>query len=441
MNKKISVSVAITIAIIAMTVTFSVTMILAMQIFDNTVTSVNEKQSMYNKLSEIDKYVRANGYNEINDNTLYDYIAYGYMLGINDKNAKYYTEKEYSELLGIQSGKIMGIGVELIKDASTGYGRVVKVYTGSPAAELGIEVGSYITKIGETATKSLTRDAMLARLRGENGVTVNLTYLTPATNEEKTVDVNHYSYSAPTVDYQLVNEKLGYIRITQFGTTTTSELDYALNELVKQGAAALVFDLRDNEGGLLNTALESADLLCAGGPLAYAEYRGGTQEVLQEADDAKIDLPVVCLVNGNTASAAELFAASLRELNEAKLVGTKTHGKGTIQAAPQRLSDGSAVVVTVAKLLTGKGESFDGTGLAVDQEVTLAENTTLYDYTLEEDAQVQKALSVAVTLAGIGPSDSDSGSDASSDADSQPDGGDAGADEGSDTGSDAGGEG
>ena len=93
MNKKISVSVAITIAIIAMTVTFSVTMILAMQIFDNTVTSVNEKQSMYNKLSEIDKYVRANGYNEINDNTLYDYIAYGYMLGINDKNAKYYTEK------------------------------------------------------------------------------------------------------------------------------------------------------------------------------------------------------------------------------------------------------------------------------------------------------------------------------------------------------------
>ena len=401
MNKKISVSVAITVALIAMTVTFSITMIVAMQIFDNTVTSVNEKQSMYNKLAEIDKYVRANAYNTIDDATLNDYIAYGYMLGINDKNAKYYTEKEYSDLLAVQNGKLLGIGVDLIKDTATGYGRVIRVYSGSPAAELGIEAGSYITRIGETDTKNLTKDGMLTRLRGEDGTTVTITYLTRGTSEEKTVEVTHVGYTTPTVEYQTLNDTYGYVRITQFGSTTASELDYAVNQLTGAGVTALVFDLRDNEGGLLDSANECIDLLVGEGVIAYAEYSDGTREILAESDANKVDLPMICLVNGNTASSAELFAASLRDMAGAKLVGTKTYGKGTIQAAPQRLSDGSAVSVTVARLLTGKEECFDGTGLTVDQEVQLAENTVMYDYALAEDAQVLRAVSVADTLTGV----------------------------------------
>lgn len=401
MNKKISVSVAITVALIAMTVTFSITMIVAMQIFDNTVTSVNEKQSMYNKLAEIDKYVRANAYNTIDDATLNDYIAYGYMLGINDKNAKYYTEKEYSDLLAVQNGKLLGIGVDLIKDTATGYGRVIRVYSGSPAAELGIEVGSYITRIGETDTKNLTKDGMLTRLRGEDGTTVTITYLTRGTSEEKTVEVTHVGYTTPTVEYQTLNDTYGYVKITQFGSTTASELDYAVNQLTGAGVTALVFDLRDNEGGLLDSANECIDLLVGEGVIAYAEYSDGTREILAESDGNKVNLPMICLVNGNTASSAELFAASLRDMAGAKLVGTKTYGKGTIQAAPQRLSDGSAVSVTVARLLTGKEECFDGTGLTVDQEVQLAENTVMYDYALADDAQVLRAVSVADTLTGV----------------------------------------
>ena len=170
MNKKISVSVAITVALIAMTVTFSITMIVAMQIFDNTVTSVNEKQSMYNKLAEIDKYVRANAYNPIDDVTLNDYIAYGYVLGINDKNAKYYTEKEYSDLLAVQNGKLLGIGVDLIKDATTGYGRVIRVYSGSPAAELGIG----IERIPLDSTDALALAICHAQLLLRPGLSVKL---------------------------------------------------------------------------------------------------------------------------------------------------------------------------------------------------------------------------------------------------------------------------
>ncbi len=437
MNKKISVSVAITVALIAMTVTFSITMIVAMQIFDNTVTSVNEKQSMYNKLAEIDKYVRANAYNAIDDVTLNDYIAYGYVLGINDKNAKYYTEKEYSDLLAVQNGKLLGIGVDLIKDATTGYGRVIRVYSGSPAAELGIEAGSYITRIGDTDTKNLTRDGMLTRLRGEDGTTVSITYLTRGTSEEKTLEVTHVGYTIPTVEYQTLNDTYGYIRITQFGSTTASELDYAVNQLTSSGVTALLFDLRDNEGGLLDSATECIDLLVGEGIIAYAEYSDGTREVLAESDATRVDLPMVCLVNGNTASSAELFAASLRDMAGARLVGTKTYGKGTIQAAPQRLSDGSAVSVTVARLLTGKEECFDGTGLTVDQEVQLAENTVLYDYALSEDAQVLRAVSVADTLTGVTTMEGNTSTGTQTGGDSSAAGGDTSA-PGSESAGDAG---
>ena len=129
------------------------------------------------------------------------------------------------------------------------------------------------------------------------------------------------------------------------------------------GAASLLFDLRDNAGGLLDVALNCIDLVCPEGVMAWAESRDGTREALGSSSvDSVVDLPMVCLVNGNTASAAELFASCLRDMSGARLVGTTTFGKGTIQSSPQRLSDGSAVVVTVAQLIPSSGETFDSVG-------------------------------------------------------------------------------
>ena len=139
------------------------------------------------------------------------------------------------------------------------------------------------------------------------------------------------------------------------------------------------------------------------GTLAYAEDQNGTRTVLgSSTGDSYVSLPMVCLVNGNTASAAELFASSLRTLNGARLVGTTTMGKGTIQSSPQRLSDGSAVVITVAKLICGDGSCFDGTGLSVDVDrpLTADEQTAYYDYTVENDPQIQRAVSTAQQMSG-----------------------------------------
>ena len=423
MNRKISVGMAVTIVIIAMTVTFSITMLVAMRLFDSTVNSVKEKESMYNKIAEVDRYVRSNDYYNIDETVLYDRLTAGYLLGTGDKYARYYTANAYTELMNIQSGKIMGIGVELGMD-QTGYAKVTKVYEGSPAQEAGIVVGDYITAIDGTDVKSLSGvDAVQTRLRGEAGTTVSVTWLDSAA-ASKTADLTHSGYTSTTVDYQMLDD-VGYIKIRQFDGTTPSELDYAIRFLTSNGAQSLVFDLRDNGGGVLDDAISCIDLVAPEGTVAYAEDKNGNRTVIGSSDgQSEIDLPMVCLVNGNTASAAELFAASLRTMCGARLVGTTTMGKGTIQNSPQRLSDGSAVSVTVAKLVCGDGSSFDGTGLSVDVERALSteEAASIYDYTPETDPQVQRAVSAAQQLSGTstlgGVNDAASSAAASEAADS-----------------------
>ena len=401
MNRKISVGMAVTIVILAMTVTFSITMLIAMRLFDRTVSSVKEKESMYNKVAEVDRYVRSNDYYTIDETVLYDRLTAGYLLGIGDKYARYYTANAYTELMNQQSGKVMGIGVELGMD-QTGYARVTRVYEDSPAQEAGIVVGDYITAIDGTDVKSLSGvDAVQSRLQGEAGTIVNVTWL-DSKAASRTADLTHSGYTSTTVDYQML-DSVGYIKIRQFDGSTPSELDYAIRSLTTSGAQSLVFDLRDNGGGVLDDAISCIDLIAPEGTVAYAEDKNGNRTIIGSSDDeSKVELPIVCLVNGNTASAAELFAASLRTMNGARLVGTTTMGKGTIQSSPQRLSDGSAVSITVAKLICGDGSCFDGTGLSVDVERALSaeETTNFYDYTPKDDPQIQRAVSAAQQLSG-----------------------------------------
>ncbi len=393
MNKKISVGMMLTIVILAMTVTFSVTMLLAMRLFDSTVSSVKEKESMYNKISELDRYVRSNDYYTIDETRLYDTISSGYLLGTGDRYARYYTAEAYAELLDIQNGVLMGIGVEVAQD-QTGYAKVLKVYDGSPAQEAGVEKGNYITTIDGADVRTMSSaDAIQARLRGEAGTTVNLVWLN-SESAEQTVDLTRSSYITTTIDYQLTAGDVGYIKIRQFDATTLSELDYAIRTLRNAGAASLLFDLRDNAGGLLDVALNCIDLVCPEGVMAWAESRDGTREALgSSSGDSVVDLPM---------GAAELFASCLRDMSGARLVGTTTFGKGTIQSSPQRLSDGSAVVVTVAQLIPSSGETFDSVGLTVDVErdLTSDEQAAYYDYTLETDPQILRAVNTAQTMSG-----------------------------------------
>ena len=403
MNKKVSLSLLVTVVILAMTVTFSMTMVTAMHIFDRTVSSVKEKESMYEKLSEIDRYVRDNDYYTMNEDSLYDMLASGYMLGSGDRYARYYTADAYNELLKVQNGTLMGVGVKVVKDASTGYAKVIRVDNGTPAQELGITKGCYITAIDGTETKSVASTEGVQRLlRGENGTTVELSWLSTAAEEHQD-KVTRRSYSRSVVEFALLSDKCGYIRIWDFTDKTASDLDFAISQLKSGGAKSIIFDLRDNASTDLTAAMDAIDLVCPAGDIATAMYKNGDTQLLGYSEaDTQLDLPFVCLVNNATANAAELFAAAGRQLAGAKLVGVTTAGKGMMQSAPKMLSDGSAVVVTVGSLLTSDGTSFESTGLTVDVERALNadEMAAYYDYTPDNDPQIQKALKVAVDMAG-----------------------------------------
>lgn len=395
MSKKVSLGVAATVTLIAMAVTFSMTMTVSMNMFNNTVSSVKNKERMYNKLSEVDRYVRANEYFDINDDTLNDTIASGYMLGISDRYARYYSAKAYSERVGLANGRLMGIGVAVVKDPSSGYARIIRVYDNTPATNVGLEVGGFITAIGDTSTRSMSDTAaMTSALLGEEGSTVNIKYLTPL-REEQSFEITHANYTTPSIStVRLMDNGVGYLRIDSFTSGTAVEFRNAVNSLTNQGATSLIFDLRDNSGENLNAALVATDYCVPSGLIAQSQDKGGNVTDLRMSDENEITLPMVCLVNGSTASGAELFANALRKMAGATIVGSTTAGKGVLLSDPKSLSDGSAVVITVGILLDNEGKNWNGTGLTpdVDASLTNDEQSSYYDFTVDNDPQIAKAI-------------------------------------------------
>ena len=395
MSKKVSLGVAATVTLIAMAVTFSMTMTVSMNMFNNTVSSVKNKERMYNKLSEVDRYVRANEYFDINDDTLNDTIASGYMLGISDQYARYYSAKAYSERVGLANGRLMGIGVAVVKDPSSGYARIIRVYDNTPATNVGLEVGGFITAIGDTSTRSMSDTAaMTSALLGEEGSTVSIKYLTPL-REEQSFEIAHANYTTPSIStVRLMDNGVGYLRIDSFTSGTAVEFRNAVNSLTNQGATSLIFDLRDNSGENLNAALVATDYCVPSGLIAQSQDKGGNVADLRMSDENEITLPMVCLVNGSTASGAELFANALHKMAGATIVGSTTAGKGVLLSDPQSLSDGSAVVITVGILLDNEGKNWNGTGLTpdVDASLTNDEQSSYYDFTVDNDPQIAKAI-------------------------------------------------
>lgn len=403
MSKKISLGVAATIAIIAMAVTFSLTMVVSMKMFNTTVSSVKNKERQYNKLSEIDRFVRAGEYFTIDEDTLNDRLAAGYMNGINDKYAVYYTAKEYSEKQSVEKGTLTGIGVAVVNDTSSGYARIIRLYDNSPAAEAGMQVGGFITAINDESTRNITSTARLtSKLLGEEGTTTTITYLTPDRQEQQ-LNLVHSNYKTPSIyTRQMVADTCGYIRIDAFTSGTASEFKAAVDELLQQGANSLVFDLRDNTGENLNAALVAADYCVPSGEIAKQQDRDGNVTVLRMSDETEINVPIVCLVNGSTAGSAELFANALRKMTGATLVGTKTAGKGVVLSDAQSFSDGSAAYITVGLLLDNEDQTWNEEGLRPDIDAALSvdEQNAYYDYTLDTDPQISKAVNAATALAG-----------------------------------------
>lgn len=397
MKKKISIGAAIALMAVIATITFSVTMIFSRNQFDTMMQDIKSREAVYTKLAEVDATVRNNYIGEIDQTVLMDGITAGYMRGLGDRYAKYYTAEEYKKEVDSLNGNLVGIGVE-VTASDSGYILVHDVYDGAPAQEAGIQKDDLIIAVNGTQVSMSNVTEMMNSLQGEPGTTLTLTVR--RNNQDIPFEIVRKTYEIPTVKYRMIDGN-AYIKITQFTTATETQFAQAIADAQADGATGIIFDLRDNPGGLVSAATNILDKLLPEGTIATATYKDGTTKVIATSDAQELNLPMVVLTNQNTASAAELFTQALRDYDKAKSVGTTTYGKGVMQQIEQ-LSDGSAIEYTVATYATAKSENFNGVGITPDfeKESTLDSTTqpTFEEVTVDNDEQFKKAVEVVNTL-------------------------------------------
>lgn len=394
MNKKISLGLALALIFLSVALAVTLTMTFSLQIYNGIIKDVADRSNLYSTVSEIDDLVRENYFGELNENFLNTMMSDGYVEGVGDRYSYYMTANEYADYLDEDKGNKGGIGIIAVYDSQNNNIYVSEVSAKSPAEVQGIKKGDVITAVDSVKVTPSNYEDLIKKLDGEKLTNVQVTFKHGET--EKTVSVAR-GYSAQSVYYSISN-KTGYIKVTSFYSTTADQLEKALDYMSKNEITSVVFDVRNTSTGLIRNAVQCIDMIVpvateGTGALATAVNKDGKTIETFTSDSDSRSFAMVVLVNGNTSGAAELFACDLRDFGIARLVGTKTAGNGTMQKVFE-LSDGSAVALTVAKIIPYKSESFNGIGITPDNEVTLnaEQSSRLPMLTLAEDPQYQKAV-------------------------------------------------
>lgn len=396
MNRKITLGGAVTLAIMFSTVTFIMTMIYAQKTFDSRVFNIKERETMYAKLAEVDRLIRQKYYNPIDEQALGDSLVRGYVAGIKDEYGLYLTAEQYAEAQSDYEGRMVDIGIVCSPDPG-GYILIEKVYSDSPAAVSELSRGDLIIKVDELSVTAESYEEAVDALKGEPGTTV--TVLVRSGSLEKSHTITRRKVEVPTAEGRMIGS-IGYIRILQFNDNTPDQFFRVLNQQIDNGAQALVFDVRANPGGTIESVGKILDKLLPEGPIISATYRNSnTPQVLITSDAEEVNLPMAVLINAKSASAAELFAQALKDYNKAKAIGVTTYGKGSMQEI-HKLSDGSALDFTVARYNPPKSPNFEGIGVKPDYEVKLTPELEKELENLDEqsDPQLKKALEVVTAV-------------------------------------------
>ena len=338
------------------------------------------------KLDKIDKIIDYNYLNQenIDLDKLEQGIYAGYVAGLEEDYTTYYTPEEFASVMESSSGKYSGIGAYVSQNMSTGIITIVKPCEGAPAAEAGILKDDILYAVEGEEVTGEDLNMVVARLKGEEGTAVNVTIYRASEDQYIDFEVTRAVVNVPTVSYKMLDDQIGYIQISEFEQVTAEQFAAAVDDLEAQGMKSLIFDLRDNGGGLLDSVCDILDTVLPKELLVYTEDKDGNRKEEWAMDDDRINVPMAVLVNGNTASASEIFTGALKDYDEAEIIGTTTFGKGIVQSIIP-MADGSAIKLTSAKYYTPSGVCIHGTGIEPDQVVE-------YDREAEEDNQLQAAV-------------------------------------------------
>lgn len=317
--------------------------------------------------------------------------AAGLVAGTGDRYAAYYSAEDYTYKKQSDKGHLVGIGIEVYPLAS-GALMVNRVYDDSPAQKSGILPGDSIVAVDGEALTGMNYNEAVERIRGEEGSQVEIEIEQDGVTS--TLVMTRADVVVPSVSMEMLDD-VAYIQIDDFNTETEKEFTEALQTLKVNNASGILFDLRDNGGGLMNVVGNMLDQLLPEGTICTTVDVSGQEISKTTSDEACVELPMVCLVNENTASAAELFTAALRDFDYAQSAGTNTYGKGVMQTT-YTMKDGSAVKFTTAYFNPPSGKNFDGTGIMPDVEIKLNEEQrkTFEKGVVEKDPQLKQALTL-----------------------------------------------
>ena len=335
--------------------------------------------------------------NEIDNNKLQDGIYKGMVDSLGDRYTVYYNAEEYKQFTTASSGTYCGIGVTVSQNISTGAITIVKTFKKGSGAKEGMLPGDIIYKVEGKKIEGLELSKVVAQIKGEEGTFVKVTVL--RNGKEIEFNLERKKLEVDTVTYRMeekAGKKIGYIAVSEFDEVTASQFKSALKDLEKEGMEGLVIDLRDNPGGLLDVTCEMLDRMIKKGILVYTVDKNGNRVDEKATDNLSFDKPVAILVNGNSASASEVFSGAMKDYKVATLVGTNTFGKGIVQSVVP-FEDGTAMKVTVSKYYTPNGINIHGTGIKPDVVEEL-NKAAIKDGKLDrkEDNQLDKALEVVI---------------------------------------------
>lgn len=350
---------------------------------------LSEDASSEEKLSVLKGLIDENYIGDVDEEALEEGIYKGYIQGLEDPYSVYYNEEETKDLYETTEGEYSGIGAVLSQDLESGVITLVQIYEDSPAAKAGLKDNDILTKVGDIEVTDMDLSEVVTYIKGEKGTDVDLTVLRGEDAEEITVTATRDTVEAQTVKYEMLEGQTGYLSVSEFDSVTYAQYEEALNELTAQGMTGLIVDLRNNPGGNLNTVCEMLDLVLPKGTIVYTEDKDGKRETATSDDEHQINVPMVVLVNGNSASASEIYAGAIQDYGIGKIVGTQTYGKGVVQQIFD-LGDGTSVKLTIAEYFTPNGRSIDGEGITPDVEVEYEAD----ENNPEADNQLEKALEV-----------------------------------------------
>lgn len=319
------------------------------------------------KLSAIEDVIEEYYYQDadIDVDAMTEGMYAGMVNSLGDPYSVYYTEEEWNDLMQETEGVYYGIGAYLMIDPNTGLGKISGVIDNTPAQESGLRADDLLYLVDGVSTMGMELSEIVSMVKGEEGTTVHLTIYREGESDYLEVDVERRKIESPTVNYEMLENDIGYIQITEFDEVTTDQFTEALAVIKGSGAKGLILDLRGNPGGSLNVVVDIAREILPKGLIVYTEDKYGQRDEYTCDGKRELNIPLVVLVNGNSASASEILAGAIQDYKKGVLVGTTTFGKGIVQRVLP-LTDGTALKLTISSYYTPKGNNIHGVGIEPD---------------------------------------------------------------------------